>query len=97
VRRGLAFFAIVTAAFAAGVALHGEIVRPDGEHPLRLLGALTVAATGALDAAAFRLGLGVGAIRSGTYEYGTTFLLTAGLMNALLVLDAVDVALGRKP
>lgn len=31
-----------------------------------------------------------------TYEYGTTFILTAGLMNILLILDAFDIAIGRK-
>jgi hypothetical protein len=30
------------------------------------------------------------------YEYGTAFLLTAGLMNWLLVLDCWDIAVGRK-
>ena len=35
-------------------------------------------------------------VRSPTNEYGTTFLLTAGLMNILLILDAFDVARGRK-
>ena len=30
------------------------------------------------------------------YEYGTAFLLTAGLMNLLLVLDAWDIARGKK-
>lgn len=35
-------------------------------------------------------------VRSGTYEYGTTFLLTAGLMNILLILDCYDIASGRK-
>jgi len=35
-------------------------------------------------------------IRSVTYEYGNTFLLTAGLMNMLLILDAFDIATGRK-
>ncbi len=30
------------------------------------------------------------------YEYGTAFLLTAGLMNWLLVLDVLDIARGRK-
>ncbi len=34
--------------------------------------------------------------RSPTYEYGTTYLLTAGLMNILLLLDAFDIATGRK-
>lgn len=31
-----------------------------------------------------------------TYEYGTTFILTAGLMNILLILDAFDISIGRK-
>jgi uncharacterized protein DUF6677 len=32
-----------------------------------------------------------------TYEYGNTFLLIAGLMNYLTMLDAFDIAAGRKP
>jgi hypothetical protein len=31
-----------------------------------------------------------------TYEYGTTFILTAGLMNILLILDVFDICIGRK-
>jgi hypothetical protein len=32
-----------------------------------------------------------------TYEYGNTFLLVAGLLNYLAMLDAFDIAAGRKP
>ena len=32
-----------------------------------------------------------------TYEYGNTFLLCAGLLNYLSMLDAFDIAAGRKP
>ena len=32
-----------------------------------------------------------------TYEYGNTFLLIAGLLNYLTMLDAFDIAVGRKP
>jgi len=32
-----------------------------------------------------------------TYEYGNTFLLIAGLLNYLNMLDAFDIAAGRKP
>lgn len=32
-----------------------------------------------------------------TYEYGTTFLLIAGLLNYLTMLDAFDIAAGRRP
>jgi len=35
-------------------------------------------------------------VRHPTYEYGSTYLLTAGLMNMLLILDAFDIATGRK-
>jgi hypothetical protein len=35
-------------------------------------------------------------IRSPLNEYGTTYLMTACLMNLLLILDAFDVAKGRK-
>jgi hypothetical protein len=35
-------------------------------------------------------------ILSPTYEYGCAYLLTAGLMNLLLILDAHDIARGRK-
>ncbi len=47
------------------------------------------------------MGVGVGddpqqAARA-TYEYGTTFLLIAGLLNYLVMLDAFDIAARRKP
>lgn len=35
-------------------------------------------------------------VKDVTDEYGTTFLLTAGLMNILLMLDVFDIAIGRK-
>jgi hypothetical protein len=31
-----------------------------------------------------------------TYEYGNTFLLIAGLLNYLAMLDAFDISAGRK-
>jgi hypothetical protein len=31
-----------------------------------------------------------------TYEYGNAYLIVAGLLNLLVVIDAYDIALGRK-
>ena len=31
-----------------------------------------------------------------TYEYGNTFVIVAGLLNMLVVLDVFDIAKGRK-
>jgi len=42
------------------------------------------------------LGFGAGDVRAVTYEYGNAFLIVAGLLNLLVVIDAYDVALGRK-
>ena len=33
---------------------------------------------------------------SPTYEYGWVFMVVSGLLNALVILDARDLALGRK-
>ena len=56
--------------------------------------------TGALYIVSWLLGFGfaddpVQAARA-TYEYGNTFLLIAGLLNYLAMLDAFDIAAGRK-
>lgn len=56
--------------------------------------------TGALYIVSWLLGIGFGddpqqAARA-TYEYGNTFLLIAGLLNYLVMLDAFDIAAGRK-
>ena len=37
-----------------------------------------------------------GDVRAVTYEYGNAFLIVAGLLNLLVVIDAYDVAMGRK-
>ena len=31
-----------------------------------------------------------------TYEYGNTYLIVAGLLNFLVILDAFDIGKGRK-
>ena len=51
---------------------------------------------GAASAHLLGLGLGGGDVRAVTYEYGNTFLLVAGLLNYLAMLDAFDIAVGRK-
>ncbi len=44
-----------------------------------------------------RWGLGYsGSPEAAGFEYGAVFLLSAGLMNLLLVLDVWDIASGRK-
>ena len=42
------------------------------------------------------MGAGGGEVTAATFEYGNTFLIVAGLLNFLVVLDAFDIAMGRK-
>jgi len=42
------------------------------------------------------MGAGAGRVIAQTFEYGNAFLIVAGLLNMLVVLDAFDVAQGRK-
>ena len=95
-KRGAAYASIVTTAFVAGLLLEGKLYTFDGEHPLTILAALTNHATGLLDFVARGLRLGEGNLTSASYEYGTTYLLSAGLMNLLLILDTFEIARGRK-
>jgi hypothetical protein len=42
------------------------------------------------------MGGGAGDVVAQNFEYGNAFLIVAGLLNMLVVLDAFDVAEGRK-
>jgi hypothetical protein len=65
--------------------------------PLTILATFAVYGAGLLNIAARALSDSPsGTILSPTYEYGCAYILTAGLMNLLLILDAYDIATGRK-
>jgi len=46
---------------------------------------------------AVQMGSGTGVPTSQTFDYGWAYLLVTGLLNYLVVLDAYDIAQGRKP
>ena len=95
--RGIAYFCIVVFMFAIGLAVDGDLyaVTRTGGSLLRLLAAFGSMGAGLLYWIADFKGV-TGDITSITYEHGTAFIITAGLMNLLLVLDAFDIAEGRK-
>jgi uncharacterized protein DUF6677 len=95
--RAILFFAIVVLLFALGLAIDGTIYTVAEAHDsaLRKLASVGSMGGGAMYFIARAKGPH-GDIRSSTYEYGTAFTLTAGLMNLLLVLDCFDIATGRK-
>ncbi len=95
-RRGLVFFVLVIAMFAIGCSLQGNLYRPIKGQPLTYLATLASMGVGN-PYFVLRYGLHYeGEQVAPGFEYGTAFLLTAGLMNLLLVLDAWDIGSGRK-
>jgi len=95
--RAILFFAIVVILFVLGLAIDGTIYTIAEAHDsaLRKLASIGSMGGGAMYFIARAKGPH-GDITSSTYEYGTAFTLTAGLMNLLLVLDCFDIATGRK-
>lgn len=95
--RAAAYFCIVVFMFAIGLLVDGDLYtvgRASGSL-LRLLAALGSMGSGLLYWIADFKGVS-GDITSITYEHGTAFVITAGLMNLLLMLDAFDISEGRK-
>jgi hypothetical protein len=96
-RTALAFAAIVVVTFLAGTSFQGRLYSVEPGQPLTILATFAVYGSGILNLAARLLSDNPGgSILSPTYEYGCAYLLTAGLMNLLLVLDTWDIATGKK-
>ena len=94
--KGLVFLVALPLMFAIGLGLRGRIFPFDLADPLVALAALADFGIGLTYFIAAALGYGAGDVRAVTYEYGNAFLIVAGLLNVLVVIDAYDVALGRK-
>jgi hypothetical protein len=94
--KGLIFLLALPLMFGIGLAIHGRLFPFDLTDPLVALAAVADLGVGLPYFIGSAMGFGVGDVRAVTYEYGNAFLIVAGLLNLLVVIDAYDVALGRK-
>jgi hypothetical protein len=95
-QKGLVFFVALPAMFAVGLWLEGRLFPLELSDPLVFLGAIANRGIGAPYFLARMMDAGAGTVTAVAYEYGNTFLMAAGLLNFLVILDAFDVAMGRK-
>jgi hypothetical protein len=92
----LLMFAIGTM-FFLGLAMQGRVYKPNGGDILDMLGFVGDVGAGGLYFLTRALDWGQGAISHATADYGTKYLIVAGLLNFICVADAYHIAIGKKP
>jgi hypothetical protein len=95
-RKGLIFLITLPLMFACGIWLEGRLFPFEFTQPLVALAAFADIGIGIPYFVAKAMNLGAGRAIAAAFEYGNAFLIVAGLLNMLVVLDAFDVAQGRK-
>ena len=95
-QKGLVFLVALPLMFAVGLWLEGRLFPLEMSDPLVFLGGIANRGIGLPYFIARLMDAGLGTVTAASYEYGNTFLMTAGLLNFLVALDAFDIAKGRK-
>ena len=95
--RAIVFFASIALMFTIGIRLQGRLFNPDFTDLFSSLKFLADAGAGLLYWLCWFRGLGTGEPSAYTYDFANIFIYAAGLLNMLIVVDAFDIGLGRKP
>lgn len=94
--RGTLLFISIVAMFSIGVALKGKIYTPNTGELLDILNFIGDLGNGLLYVLARTFGLGQAPVELATADYGTKFMVVAGLLNLVAAVDANSLATGRK-
>ncbi len=95
--RGILLMASITTMFILGLLMQGRVYLPNGGDILDILGFVGDVGAGGLYIVTRMQNWGHGAIAHATADYGTKFLIVAGLLNFISVADAYHIAIGKKP
>jgi hypothetical protein len=88
--------ASIVGMFAIGIALQGKIYSPNTGEPLDMLGFAGDLGSGVLYGLVRLLGWGQAPVLVAIADYGTKFIVVAGLLNIVAAVDAHSLASGRK-
>jgi hypothetical protein len=94
--RGVLLMLSIVTMFLLGLAMQGRIYRPNGGDILDMLGFVGNVGAGGLYIVTRAMDWGQGAIAHATADYGTKYLIVAGLLNFIAVADAYHIAIGKK-
>ncbi len=95
IRGALLFISIVTL-FLLGLGMQGRIYKANGGDILDILGFVGDVGAGGLYLISLAMDWGQGAIAFATADYGTKFMIVAGLLNFIAIADAYHIAIGKK-
>ena len=95
--RALILFCSIIGMFLLGIVMQGKFFSLHSPSYLQTLGFFGEMCVGVAVPTAFFFGYTGGDPYFVSSDYGTAFLVAAGMLNVLTVLDAYDIALGRKP
>jgi hypothetical protein len=95
--RGLLIMASITTMFVLGLLMQGRVYKPNGGDILDMLGFVGDVGAGGLYIVTRAQDWGHGAIAHATADYGTKYLIVAGLLNFICAADAYHIAIGKKP
>lgn len=96
-KQAIVLLVVLTLMFACGLVFGGRMFPFSGSEPLALLAAAAEWGLGLPRLVAAIAGWGTGTVTAVTYEYGNTFIIVAGMLNLLAVIDCFDLGTGRKP
>jgi len=94
--RGLLLFVSVTALFVLGVMMEGKVYAFNIGDILDMLGFVGDVGAGSLYIVTRAMDWGQGAIQIATADYGTKYIIVAGLLNVICAVDAYNIAVGKK-
>ena len=94
--RGLLLFVSIVTLFLVGLAMQGRIYKANSGDILDMLGFVGDVGAGGLYILSLAMDWGQGAIAFATADYGTKFMIVAGLLNFIAVADAYHIAIGKK-
>jgi hypothetical protein len=94
--RGLLLFVSIVSLFLLGLAMQGRIYKANGGDILDILGFVGDVGAGGLYILTLANDWGQGAIAFATADYGTKFMIVAGLLNFIAIADAYHIAIGKK-
>jgi hypothetical protein len=94
--RGVLLMASIVSMYMIGIGMQGHVYSPNGGDLLDILSFLGDACAGGLYIVSRALDWNPGLITKATADYGSKFIVVAGLLNFISAADAYHIAIGKK-